>query len=178
MRRNCRSLGSEAECVKNAAYEARQEMLSHYLKWKRTGSVSGDWERILPPGRGSHSWLKASFMKMRGALLAASGRGDEAAKAFKEGADALPMCKWWKCEDDSLSFGGVFAQIRLELLVQAFCSLSAVGLIDDAEGYRGQALALVEEFPNVRKRAKFQELDDLLKCKEAPDPRALPILYY
>lgn len=178
MRQNCQSLASQVEGVKNAAYESRQEMLLHYLEWKKSGRVSGNWRLIPAPGRGSDSWLKASFMKMKGALWAASGRGDAAANSFKEGTDALPVRAWWKCEDDSLSFGGVFAQIRLELLVQAFCSLAAVGSIDDAEDYRRQALTLVKEFPNVRKRAKFQELDDLLKSGVTPDPRALPIMYY
>ena len=178
MRQNCQSLASQAESVKNAAYESRQKMLLHYLEWKKSGRVSGNWRLITSPDRGSSSWLKASFMKMKGALLAASGKGEEAKNAFKEGTEALPVCGWWKLEDDVLSFGGVFAQIRLELLVQAFCSLLAVGLIDAAEDYRRQALTFVEEFPNVRKRAKFQELEDLLRSEVAPDPRALPILYY
>lgn len=155
-----------------------QEMLLDYLEWKKSGRVSGNWRLIPAPGRGSDSWLTASFMKMKGALLAASGRGEEAEKSFKEGADALPVRDWWKCEDDSLSFGGVFAQIRLELLVQAFCSLSAVGMTDEADNYRKQAEELIKDFPNVRKRARFNELEDFVKDRTHANPRDLPVLYY
>lgn len=178
MRRNCQGLASDGEKVKNAAYEARQEMLYAYLRWKKSGEVPDDWELLPPPGRGSDSWLMSSFMKMKGALLAASGKGEEAAEAFERGDNALPKRDWWKSDEDVLSAGGVFAQIRLELLVQAFCSLVAVGLTDKSEGYRRQGLALIEELPNVRKRVGVSGLEALLKHRGVPDPRALPVLYY
>ena len=175
---NCRRLESESERIKNSAYESRQLMLMAYLRWKRTGEVSEGWERIPAPARGSESWLAASFWKMKGALLASAGQSAYALAAFDSGNAALPVRDWWKDQEDLLSSGGVFAQIRLELLVQAFCSLSALGRNEAAEDYRNQARSLIDELPGVRKRIGFSELEKLLISPEKSDPKTLPVLYY
>jgi len=172
------TLESEGERIKNLGYFRRQAMLALFMRWRLTGEVSSGWRNLKTPPEGSDGWLAASCMKMRGALAAAAGDAKTALRCFDEGEENFPCRAWWNGDGDELASGPVFAQIRLSLLVQAACSLAALGLEKDATDYRNKALELFEACPSLLRRVGAAACHRLLLAKNLPGPRSLPLFYY
>ena len=161
---------------KNEGFQARQFAMAAYMAWRRTGDP-GDAESLELPPPGCEPWILVSTLRLKGALLAASGRKAAAEKAFSQ-AEASFTCKpWWGGQGDVLSSGPVLAMIRATLLVQAFCSLRACGAIKEAERHRGLARQMFETYPAILRRVHADRLRAALDAPP-PDPRDLPALYY
>ena len=171
------SLDSAAERAKNQAYLRRQAALAAFMKWRCTGVVDDEWRMLKSPPSGSERWLVTVFMRVKGALAAAAGDVKVAEECFDVGEQSLPMDGRWNCANDELSPGGVFAQIRLALLVQACCSLAGISP-ESSSRYRALAEDLVNACPKVRSRFRVSELIESLKRPSETDPRRLPVLYY
>lgn len=175
----CQGLESDGERIKNEAYLARILLTADYVRWRRSGVVPAGWEAHAELPRGCEDWLPATCFKMKGALLVASGRINEGRDAFRDGERILPFREWWQgTGDDVLFAGSVYAQIRLELLVQAYCSLLSIGDEVSALEYAGHARRLLAMCPDVVVRGRVGELAALIEGASRADPRTFPLLYY
>lgn len=171
------SLDSAGERVKNLGFFRRQAALAAFMKWRCTGEVDSGWRMLKRPPSGCDKWLDATFMRAKGALAAASGDAKAAVACFDAGEKSFPAENWWSSSGDELSPGGVLAQIRLALLVQACCSLVRLAP-ERSSRYRDLAKSLIDACPKVCFRFRVAELVELLNCPSGIDPREIPILYY
>ena len=166
------NVSSERSVRNNRYHQMRQKSLAYFNAWRNGADRPSSSERAavrLPAPPEAEGWLVAANRRHLGALAVAAGDADEATRCFAEGEKALPLGACW---------APVLGSIRLALLVQAACSLSACGRKDESDRYA----ALADETHSRFRQSKLFGVIHAEKWKEAlrasADPRTLPAFYY
>lgn len=162
---------SPGSALNNRYHQMRQKSLAYFNAWRNGADVPGAAERafVRLPSGDAEGWLVAANRRHLGALAAAAGDADEAAKCFAEGDLALPLGKCW---------APVLGSIRFALLVQASCSLAACGMREESARYAGLAEEAYSQFGQSKLFGVIHAEKWMEALRASSDPRTLPAFYY